>query len=134
MVEASLAARSLFRFYSRRVKETESKLVPLELARSPFFLAVYLAVKVVSCTMVRAIPILGNLPIWISEIERVQSQEGGFLEERPKQLLRRLRRVEGNLLSAIVAMMRKTNFLHGQTPERSATRNGNAAQSYANRR
>src|SRR5260370_22190628 len=103
-------------FESRRGKETESKLIRLKLASSLLFLVVYAIFNVVSCAIVRAIPVLGDLPIWISEIERAHSQKCGFLEERAEQFSGRLGGVEGNSLSAIVAAMPKTTFLHGQIP------------------
>jgi len=101
---------------SRRGKETESELIRLKLASSVLFLIVYAIFNVVSGAIVRAIPVLGDLPIWISEIERAQSQKCGFLEQRAEQFFGRLGGEEGNSLSAIVATMSKTTFLHGQIP------------------
>jgi len=104
-------------FESRRGKETESELIRLKLASSLLFLIVYAIFNVVSGAIVRAIPVLGDLPIWISEIERAQSQKCGFLEQRAEQFFGRLGGEEGNSLSAIVAAVPNTIFFHGQIPK-----------------
>ena len=117
MARAQRGTIARYCFESRRGKEAESELIRLKLASSLIFFIVYAIFNVVSCAIVRAIPILGDLPIWISEIERTQSQKCGFLEQRAKQFFGRLGGEEGNCLSAIVAAMPKTTFLHGQIPK-----------------
>ena len=89
----------------------------MKLESSLLFLIVYAIFNVVSCAIVRAIPVLGDLPIWISEIERAQSQKCGFLEQHAEQFFGCLRGVESNSLSAIVAAMPRLTFLHGQIPK-----------------